>query len=243
MRVNAAMDLQRPLVEGRLLRRYKRFLADVELAGGEVVTVHCPNPGRMAGLDAPGSRVWLKAAASGRALRFGLELVEADGVLVGINTGYPNALVREALALGLIPELADYATLRPEVRYGSERSRIDLLLEDPLRGRCWVEIKNVHWKVGRFARFPDAVTTRGAKHLRELQAQVAIGGRAVMVYVVQRDDCAVFGLADRTDPAYALACRQAVAAGVEVVCYACTVTPEAIRLERPLPVDLEAPEA
>ncbi len=237
------MNLHDALVEGRLVRRYKRFLADVELASGEVVTVHCPNPGRMAGLDATGSRVWLKPAPAGRKLAFGLELVEADGTLVGINTNHPNALVREALATDLIAELRGYASLRSEVRYGSERSRIDLLLEDPARPRCWVEVKNVHWRVGSFARFPDAVTSRGAKHLRELRAQVAIGDRAVMLYVVQRDDCAAFGLADRTDPAYALACREAAAAGVEVVCYACTVSPRAIRLERPLPVDLETPEA
>ncbi len=237
------MDLHPGLIEGRLLRRYKRFLADVELAGGEAVTVHCPNPGRMAGLDRAGGRVWLKPAPPGRKLPFGLELVEADGVLVGINTGHPNALVREALQRGAIAELRGYGSVRHEVRYGSERSRIDLLLEDEVLGRCWVEIKNVHWKVGAFARFPDAVTSRGAKHARELQAQVAIGDRAMMLYVVQREDCEVFGLADRTDAAYARACRQAAAAGVEVVCYACSVTRHRIRLERSLPVDLETPEA
>jgi sugar fermentation stimulation protein A len=237
------MDLPRPLVEARLVRRYKRFLADVELAGGEIVTVHCPNPGRMAGLDAAGLRVWLKAAPAGRTLAYGLELVEADGVLVGINTGRPNALVQEALELDLIPELRGYARRRAEVRYGSERSRIDVLLDDDTRGRCWVEVKNVHWKVDRFARFPDAVTSRGAKHLRELQAQLAIGERAVMLYVVQRDDCEVFGLADRTDPVYARACRQAAAAGVEVIAYACDVGLGAIRLHRAMPVDLETPEA
>ncbi|TVQ31633.1 MAG: DNA/RNA nuclease SfsA [Geminicoccaceae bacterium] len=236
------MDLPQPLTEGRLVRRYKRFLADVELAGGEVVTVHCPNPGRMAGLDAAGARVWLKPAPAGRKLPFGLELVEADGVWVGINTGHPNGLVREALALGAIAELRGYASVRAEVRYGSERSRIDFLLEDPGRPPCWVEIKNVHWKVGRFARFPDAVTSRGAKHARELAARVSIGERAVLLYVIQREDCEVFGLADRTDPAYAAACRQAKAAGVEILAYACAVRPDTIRLERPLPVDLQAPE-
>ncbi|MFW5832838.1 MAG: DNA/RNA nuclease SfsA [Pseudomonadota bacterium] len=237
------MELPTSLVEGRLVRRYKRFLADVELADGTVVTAHCPNPGRMAGLDVAGAPVRLKPAPVGRKLAFGLELVAADGVWVGINTGHPNALVREALAASAVPELAGYASLRAEVRYGNERSRIDLLLEDPARGRCWVEIKNVHWKVGRFARFPDAVTTRGARHLRELQAQVAIGERAVLLYVIQREDCEVFGLADRTDPAYALACRQAATAGVEVLAYACTVSPQRIRLSHPLPVDLETPEA
>ena len=228
------------LVPGRLVRRYQRFLADVVLEDGRAVTAHCPNPGRMLGLVAPGLRVWLRPARPGRKLPFTLELVEADGTLVGVHTGLPNRLAHAAIAAGGVPELAGYAHMRSEVRYGRENSRIDLLLDDPARGRCWVEVKNVHWKVGDVARFPDAVTTRGAKHLRELEAQVAIGERAVMLYVIQRDDCRRFGLARDIDPDYARTCVAAAASGVEVLAYACDVRLEGSALARRLPVDLEA---
>ncbi len=228
------------LVPARLVRRYQRFLADVTLADGTAVTVHCPNPGRMLGLIAPGNRVWLRPAAPGRKLAYTLELVEADGTLVGVHTGVPNKLVRAAIADGAIPELAGYATMRAEVRYGHERSRIDLLLEHEARRRCWVEVKNVHWRTGDIARFPDAVTRRGAKHLRELKAQVEIGERAVMLYVVQRSDCCALGLARDVDPDYARACVEAVRAGVEVVAYACHVRLAGISIAHPVPVDLEA---
>jgi len=228
------------LVPARLLRRYKRFLADVELGDGGRITVHCPNPGRMLGLASPGATVWLRPAPPGCKLPYTLELVEADGTLVGVHTGLPNRLVRTAVERGAIPELAGYGRLRAEVRYGSEKARIDLLLDDDARGRCWVEVKNVHWKVGAFARFPDAVTTRGAKHLRELAAQVAIGERAVMLYVIQRADCAALGLARDVDPAYARACEEAAAAGVEFLAYACRVGLDETTLTTRLPVDLKA---
>lgn len=228
-----------PLVRATLVRRYQRFLADVTLDDGRPVTVHCPNPGRMLGLNQPGLTVWLRPAKPGRKLPFTLELVEADGTLVGVHTGMPNRLVQDALARNALPALAGYGSVRPEVRYGHERSRIDLLLEDGTRPPCWVEIKNVHWKVGHVARFPDAVTSRGAKHLRELASQVAIGDRAVMIYVVQRDDCDVLGLAGDIDPAYVEACRMAADAGVELLAYACRVSLSGIAITRPLPVDLE----
>jgi sugar fermentation stimulation protein A len=228
------------LVPARLVRRYQRFLADVTLEDGRGVTVHCPNPGRMLGLTAAGLKVWLRPAPPGRKLPYTLELVEADRTLVGVHTGVPNRLARAAIADGTIGELAGYASVRAEVRYGRERSRIDFLLEDPARGRCWVEVKNVHWRVGAFARFPDAVTTRGAKHLRELRAQVEIGERAVMLYVIQREDCSALALARDIDPDYARACVDAVQAGVEVLAYTCRVTLAGVSIARPLPVDLEA---
>ncbi len=228
------------LVPATLRRRYQRFLADVELDDGATCTVHCPNPGRMLGVAAPGLRCWLRPAPRGRKLPYRLELIEADGTLVGVDTNVPNRLVADAVAAGGIPELAGYARVRREVRYGFENSRIDLLLEDDARPRCWVEVKNVHWRVEGTARFPDAVTTRGAKHLRELAAQVAIGERAVMIYVVQRGDCAAFGLARDIDPAYAEACTRAAAAGVEVYAYACRVALDGTAIAHPLPVDLEA---
>ena len=229
------------LVPARLLRRYQRFLADVELTDGRNVTVHCPNPGRMAGVSAPGLRCWLRPAppGAGRKLPYRLELIEVDDTLVGVDTNMPNRLVAEAIAARAIPELAGYARLRREVRYGGENSRVDLLLEDDARPRCWVEVKNVHWRVDGVARFPDAVTTRGAKHLRELAAQVAIGERAVMIYVIQRGDCAAFGLARDVDPAYARACVEARAAGVELLAYACRVGLDGSALAHALPIDLE----
>jgi sugar fermentation stimulation protein A len=223
------------LVPARLIRRYKRFLADVEVAGGppEPVTVHCPNPGSMLGLNAPGSEVWLSPTRTKLPYRW--ELVRADGHLVGINTGHPNALVAEALAANRIPELAGYATTRREVRYGVN-SRIDLLLEGPDRPSCYVEVKNVHLRRGDAAEFPDCVTTRGAKHLGELTAMVAAGTRAVMVYLVQRADCSHFSLAADLDPGYARAFAQARAAGVEAVCYSCAVSCEGIAVAQPMPI-------
>ena len=227
------------LVPARLLRRYRRFLADVELADGTTCTVHCPNPGRMLGLGADGRRCWLRPAP-GRKLPYRLALIEADGTLVGVDTAVPNRLVEDALAAAAIAPLAGYARRRREVRYGAENSRVDLLLEDAARPPCWVEVKNVHWRVDGVARFPDAVTARGAKHLRELAARVAIGERAVMIYVIQRADCTSFGLARDVDPAYARACVEAHAAGVELLAYGCRVDLDRIAIARPLPIDLEA---
>jgi len=240
------MRFPSPLVPARLLRRYKRFLADVAFADGTEATAHCPNPGAMLGIDAPGSACWVAPAAGpGRKLAWSLQIVRApaehDGALVGIDTGHPNRIAAEAVAARLIPELAGYATARREVRYG-RNSRIDLLLEGPDRPPAYVEVKNVHLRrgAGRIAEFPDCVTSRGAKHLDELADAVAAGARAVMLYVVQRGDCERFRVAEDIDPAYAAALARAAAAGVEAVCWACAVTPEGISLDRPLPVDLPA---
>ena len=225
-----------PLIPGRLVRRYKRFLADVVLDGAGQVTAHCPNPGRMVGLDAPGTRVWVSRAANpARALPLTLELVEADGGLVGINTIHPNRLVEEAIVAGSILELQDYEVIRREVRY-DERCRIDLLLQHHGRPDCFVEVKNVHLKRTAGAEFPDAVTARGAKHLGALARQVAAGARAVVIYVVQRTDCADFRIAADIDPVYAAGFRAALAAGVEAACYACEISLDGVRLARPLPI-------
>ena len=225
-----------PLIPGRLVRRYKRFLADVVLDGAGQVTAHCPNPGRMVGLDAPGTRVWVSRAANpARALPLTLELVEADGGLVGINTIHPNRLVEEAIVAGSILELQDYEVIRREVRY-DERCRIDLLLQHHGRPDCFVEVKNVHLKRTAGAEFPDAVTVRGAKHLAALARQVAAGARAVVVYVVQRTDCADFRIAADIDPVYSAGFRAALEAGVEASCYACEVSLDGVRLARPLPI-------
>ena len=225
------------LLEGRLVRRYQRFLADVETAGG-LVTAHCPNTGSMLGCKDAGMRVWLSPAANpARKLAWTWELVEtAPGVIVGVHTGRSNALVREAIDAGAVPELTGYPTLRPERKYG-EGSRIDLLLQAPGRPDCYVEVKNVTAAVeGGVGYFPDAVTARGAKHLRELAAMVAAGHRAVLVFCVQRGDVAEVRPADHIDPAYGRALRDALAAGVEVLALGATVTPQAIALTRRLAV-------
>ena len=231
------MRWREPLIPGRLVRRYKRFLADVALNDGREVTVHCPNPGRMLGLDAPGSRVWLSRPPESppRKLPLTLELVEADGGLVGINTMHPNRLVEEALRAGKLPELAGYGEIRREVRY-DERCRIDLLLRGEGRPDCYVEVKNVHLRRGRGAEFPDCVTLRGARHLGALSRMVASGSRAVLLYVVQRMDCRELGIAADIDPVYASAFRSALEGGVECVCWACEVGLDGIRLSARLPV-------
>jgi sugar fermentation stimulation protein A len=225
-----------PLIPARLVRRYKRFLADVVLEDGGEITVHCPNPGRMLGLDAAGARVWVsRAANSKRALPFTLELVQANDGLVGINTMHPNRLVEEAIGAGRIAELRGYEVVRREVRY-DERCRIDLLLRGAGRPDCFVEVKNVHLRRTAGAEFPDAVTARGAKHLGALARQVGAGARAVVVYVVQRTDCADFRIAADIDPVYAASFRVALASGVEAVCYGCAVDLEGVRLTAPLPI-------
>lgn len=235
------MKFPTPLVRGTLLKRYKRFLADIRFPDGREITAHVANPGAMLGLNTPGAEVWLsKSDNPKRKLAYSWELIKADGVLVGLNTAWPNPLAAEALAAGKIQELQGYGSVRREVKYGVN-SRIDLLLTDGQKPTCYVEVKNVHLKRGppsssAVAEFPDCRTERGAKHLRELTAMVAAGNRAVMLYVVQRGDCDSFTTADDLDPVYGAALRQAMAQGVEAICYDCTVTTESIDWGRPLPV-------
>lgn len=227
-----------PLIEGRLKRRYLRFLADVVLPDGTTLTAHTPNTGSMAGCCLPGSRVWLRDTGNPeRKYRHSWELVEAKpGVMVGINTALPQALVQEALAARRIRELAGYGAVRAEVKYGRERSRIDLLLSDARRGDCYVEIKNVTLAEGRVALFPDAISERAAKHLRELEHVVKAGDRGVIFFCVQRADVKEVRPADHIDPAYGTALRRALARGVEAVAYAALVTPEGVTLKKRLPV-------
>ena len=211
------------------------------LPSGETVTVHCANPGSMIGLMPPGARVWLsKSDNPKRKLAHSWELIEVDlggGVeIVGINTGHPNALAAEAVAESLIPELAGYASLRREVRYG-KNSRVDLLLESPRRPPCYVEIKNVHlMRQPGLAEFPDAVTKRGAKHLGELTDMVAAGARAVMLYLVQIGSARRFALARDIDPAYGLAFDQARAGGVEAIARRCRISCEGIEVAEAIPI-------
>lgn len=230
------MDFAKPLIAAKLIRRYKRFLADVELADGRTVTVHCPNPGAMLGLAQPGAAMWLEPARNPAAkLPYRWVLEAVDGHLVGIDAGLPNTLVAEAL--GRLPPLSGYADVRPEVRYDAN-SRIDLLLgghpDDPRP--CYVEVKNVHWRRGDLAAFPDSVTARGAKHLAALARQAAAGARAVMCYVVQRADCAEVTLAADLDPAYAAAAVTARQDGVEFMAFHCALTTTRVELAGPLPI-------
>lgn len=235
------MRFPSPLIRGRLVQRYKRFLADVILDSGEAITAACPNTGSMLGLAAPGSTVWLSRSRSEtRKYPHTWEMVEADlghgPALVGINPMHPNKLVAEAIEMGSIDPLAGYGSLRREVKYG-QSSRIDLLLEDEHKGRCYVEVKNVHlMRIAGSAEFPDSVTTRGAKHLGELAAMVAQGHRAVMVYLIQRSDAERFSISGDLDPAYLDAFATATQAGVEAIAYRCRLSAEDIIVDKAVPI-------
>lgn len=225
------------LVEGRLIRRYKRFLADIQLADG-VITAACPNTGSLMGCCEAGSRVWLSESDSAtRKYRHTWEIVEVGEVMVGINTGLPNALVAEAIADGTIGELSGYASIRREVAFGEERSRVDLLLEGAGREACYVEVKNVTAAASKgVALFPDCVSERGSKHLRELMRLKGRGLRPVQLYCVQRGDVNEVRPADGIDHEYGRTLREAIAAGVEVLAYRAKVTPSEIRLAERIPV-------
>jgi sugar fermentation stimulation protein A len=235
------MRFPAPLVPATLVRRYKRFLADVTLASGETITAHVANPGSMIGLATPGSRVWLsKSDNPSRKLPYSWELIEVDlgaGLeLVGVNTAHPNPLVGAALAAGLIPELAGYATIRREVKYG-KNSRVDFLLEDATRPPCYVEIKNVHlMRRPRLAEFPDARTERGSKHLEELGDAVEAGSRSVMLYLIQIGSAERFSLARDIDPKYGVAFDRARERGVEAIAWRCVITRDGIDIVAGVPI-------
>ena len=226
------------LLPGILRRRYKRFLADVELDSGTVVTAHCPNSGSMTGCSQPGRPVHLSYHNSPRRkLAYTWELIDMPQSLVGVNTLVPNRLVAAAIGAGLVPSLAGYDSIQPEVRAGA-RSRLDLLLAGSAGEQCYVEIKNCTLVADGAACFPDAVTTRGRQHLLELENLVAAGARCVMFFLIQRMDAQTFGPADHIDPAYGRQLRRAVAAGVEVLAYDTIIDLEKIALGRPLPCRL-----
>lgn len=223
------MRFQTRLTPARLISRYKRFLFDAELESGEIITGSCPNTGSMAGLTTPGSKIWLQIHDNPkRKYTHSFELIEADGEFVGINTSRPNHLAEEAILGGMIPSLADYQTLKREQKYG-QNSRIDILLSDPDKGLAYVEVKNVHFCRNRpLAEFPDSVTSRGAKHLEELGDMVEAGHRAVMVYLVQRNDCDRLRICREFDPAYGKAFDRAMKRGVEACAIRCKISPEQI---------------
>lgn len=211
-----------PLIPARLVRRYKRFLFDAVLDDGTEITGFCPNTGSMRGLTETGSQIWLsRHDTATRKYAYTLELVEADGTVVGVNTALPNRLAEEAILAGLVPPLAGFRTLKREQRYG-RNSRIDILLEDETKGSVHVEVKNVHFiREAGIAEFPDSVTTRGAKHLDEMGDLVDMAKRAAMLFVIQRADCDCLRICADLDPGYGRAFARAIARGVEAYAVRC----------------------
>jgi len=234
------MDFDQALIPGELRRRYKRFLADVRLDDGTDITCHCPNTGSMLGCQEPGSRVWLSISSNPkRKYAHTWELVDLPEVgLVGIHTGRPNALVREAIAANLLPSLAGYGLVRPEVTLPGGETRVDFLLQGhPKKPDCFLEVKNVTAAVtDSVALFPDAVSSRATRHLQALRGLVAAGQRAMLVFCVQRQDVRQVQPFDAVDPAYGLALREAIRDGVEVHALRARLSTRSIQLDEPIPV-------
>ncbi|UTS81723.1 DNA/RNA nuclease SfsA [Phaeobacter piscinae] len=226
------MRFQTPLLSAVLIRRYKRFLADCQLPDGREVTAHCANPGSMLGLAEPGSPVWLEPNDDPKKkLKYGWRLVEvAGGALVGVDTSVPNRALKSALEAGEIPALAQYGTVRAEVKY-AEKSRIDFLLSQPGLPDCYVEVKSVTLsRQPGLAEFPDSATARGAKHLGNLADMCRAGYRAVLLYLVQREDCDRFEIARDIDPTYAAAWEAAAASGVERLVIGTRISPQGVEI-------------
>ncbi len=235
MVIDRRMEFATPLVPARLIRRYKRFLADVVLPDGAEAVAHCPNPGSMMGMAAPDTKIWLEPNDDPRKkLKYGWRLIEqADGHFVGVDTSLPNRIVGPVLQTNLIAGLPEYHTVKAEVKY-AENSRIDFLLTGSKQ--TYVEVKSVTLSRQKgLAEFPDSVTARGAKHLSALTQMVQEGHRAVMLYVVQRTDCAALSLAADIDPDYAAAFAAARNAGVQVLAMDCHIDAQGISLNKSLP--------
>jgi sugar fermentation stimulation protein A len=230
------MIFEAPLLHGILVRRYRRFLAEIQLASGEIVAAHCPNSGSMKGVNLPGHDVLISYQGDPRRhLHYTWEMIHADGDWVGINTLVPNRIVAEALETDRIPALHRYSEYRSEVMV-TPHTRIDFVLGKS--GRCWLEVKNVSLVENGVAKFPDSVTERGAKHLREMTKHVRNGGKAVALYVVQHHAANVFTVADEIDPVYGKMLRAALTAGVHIEVWKAKVTPQEIHLDHTLPVSL-----
>ncbi len=230
------MRFQTELVPARLIRRYKRFLADCTLQDGREVVAHCANPGSMMGLAEPGSKIWLEPNDDPKKkLNYGWRLVDHENRhFTGVDTSLPNKAVRAALEAGEIASLAAYQSVRPEVKYGTN-SRVDFLLSQEGLPDAYVEVKSVTLsRQPGLAEFPDSVTARGAKHLAELATVAQAGHRAVLLYLVQRTDCTHVDMASDIDPAYAAAHTAATLAGVETICIGTHITPQEVRIAAPL---------
>lgn len=230
------MKFEKNLVKGKLIKRYKRFLADIRLEDGQVITAHCANSGSMMGLLDEGNDVYIwQSDNPKRKLKYSWELVQTNGTLVGINTMRPNYLVKEAIESGIITELQGYPSLKMEVKYG-QKSRLDLLLEN--HHKCYVEVKNVTLVEGDIALFPDSVTSRGAKHLDELLHIVREGNRAALVFVVQREDAVKFAPAIKIDPVFSNKLKAVVSEGVEALAYQAAISQTEIKIVKKLPVHI-----
>lgn len=228
------MKIEQPVIRGRLQKRYKRFLADVKLASGEVITAHCPNTGSLTGCQPANAPCVLRDSQDPkRKLRYTLQTIQVDGTWVNVDTGLPNKLVPEAIRANLVPALRGYQSIRTEVKYGTS-SRIDVLLETEDGSKCYVEVKNTTLMRGKRALFPDAVTSRGRKHLLELMEMVRQGHRAVMFYCVSRSDATSFAAAAEVDPAYCTTLEEAVEAGVEMEAWTTIVQPKSFELGKRL---------
>jgi sugar fermentation stimulation protein A len=232
------VQIEQPIVEGRFVRRYKRFFADIELEGGALVTAHCPNTGSLLGCLEPGARAILRdMGTEGRKLRYVFQAIQIGKTLVNVDTSLPNRAVFEAVSKGELAPLRGYASVQREVKYGVN-SRIDLLLTKANGARCYVEVKNTTLARGKTAHFPDAVTERGKKHLEELTRMVEQGHRAVQLFFVSRNDVTRFAPADDIDPEYARALRKAAERGVEVLAYRTQVATDRLTIAGPVPVKL-----
>lgn len=231
------MIFPKPLLKGTLIKRYKRFLADIELEEKGLITAHCPNSGALLGVTGKGNPVWVSYDPSPtRKLHYTWQLVDVSGAFIGVNTQNPNKIVNEALHQQKIKELAVYNKIKPEAKYGAN-SRIDFFLQEEGQPDCYVEVKNVHYKVGEHAVFPDSVTDRGVKHLKELISMKEKGIRAMMLYIIQRNDCGRLRFAHEIDPLYAKTAKEAYNAGVEFIGYSCNVMPQEITLNQTLDID------
>jgi sugar fermentation stimulation protein A len=233
------MKFKTPLIPGKLIKRYKRFLADIELKSGEIITAHCPNSGSMKSCQTPGWRVMLSCHENpNRKFKYTWEMVHNKTCWIGINTGIPNQIVKEAIKNKAIPALDGYSEIKSEVPYG-QNSRIDLLLKND-RQLCYTEVKNVTLvEDDHFYYFPDSITKRGRKHLYELMNMVKQGHRAVMLYVIQRNDGTIFKPATHIDPAYAESLKETYLNGVEILVYQADVNPHSIVLRNEVPWALE----
>jgi len=234
------MEFPTPLIPATLIQRYKRFLADATLEDGDKITAHCANPGAMLGLKDPGLQIWLEPNDDPKKkLKYAWRLAELPGGhWAGIDTAVPNRVVKEALLAKQVAEVAEYPNMKPEVKYG-EKSRVDFFLSGDGLPNTYLEVKNVHLRrTDDWAEFPDSVTARGARHLDELAAMVGQGHRAIMLYLVQRTDCARLRLAADIDPTYAAAAARAKAAGVEMIAYGTRISPQGVWLDQPIPVHI-----
>jgi len=231
------MRFQTPLVPARLIRRYKRFLADAELESGEVITAHCANPGSMMGLKDEGLKIWLEPNDDPKKkLNYGWRLVDHEnGHFTGVDTSLPNRALKAALMAQEVAELANYPAVRPEVKYG-KNSRIDFLLSKDGAPDLYLEVKSVTLcRDTGLAEFPDSVTARGAKHMDELARARREGHRAMLFYLVQRTDCETVSISGDIDPNYAESAHAAFDTGVEVLCYDTVISPQGIEVGKRLP--------